>query len=287
MSILINKDTKVLVQGITGKEGSFHTKLMLQYGTKVVAGVTPGKFGQKIEGVPVYDTVKEAMENHHIDATAIFVPGRFAMGAALEAIDAGIRLVVVITEGVPLHDSLRIKSKAKRMGTTVIGPNTPGIVTPGECKVGLVNTDYLSKGNVGLISRSGSLMTEIAANLTDTGIGQSTLVGIGGDAVLGSTILDVLKMFEKDKETKGVVIVGEIGGTMEEEASEYIKTMNKPVVAWIAGRNVPKGKRMGHAGAIIEGTMGTAESKVSALKKAGAKVADVPWDIGKLMKEML
>lgn len=288
MAILIDKNTNVLIQGITGKEGMFHTKLMLEYGTNIVAGVTPGKFGEKAYDIPVYDTVREAMEHHRIDASAVFVPGRFALDAAFEAIDAGVKLVVILTEGIPVHDAMKIKAFARQHGSRVIGPNTPGVVTVGECKLGLLDTHHVMPGPVGVISRSGTLTTEVTASMVAAGVGQSTIVGIGGDAVVGSTITDILMLFQKDAKTKGVVIIGEIGGVMEEEAAAYVRdNMKKPVVAWIAGRNAPEGKRLGHAGAIVEGGKGTAESKLNALREAGIAVADAPWDVGKLMKAAL
>jgi len=288
MAILIKRETKVLIQGITGKEGMFHSKLMLEYGTQIVAGVTPGKYGENVLGVPVYDTVKEAMENHPVDASGIFVPARFTKEAAFEAIDAGIKVIVILTEGIPIHDMMKIKGFAKEKGTRVIGPNTPGVVTVGQSKIGLLDTHHVMPGNVGVISRSGTLTTEITASLVQEGIGQSTIVGIGGDQVVGSTFKDILVLFQEDKETKGVVIVGEIGGTMEEEAAEYAREkMTKPVVAWIAGRNAPEGKRLGHAGAIVEGEMGTAESKMKALSQANISIAKVPWEVGILMRQAL
>jgi len=288
MAILIKRETKVLIQGITGKEGMFHSKLMLEYGTQIVAGVTPGKYGENVLGVPVYDTVKEAMENHPVDASGIFVPARFTKEAAFEAIDAGIKVIVILTEGIPIHDMMKIKGFAKEKGTRVIGPNTPGVVTVGQSKIGLLDTHHVMPGNVGVISRSGTLTTEITASLVQEGIGQSTIVGIGGDQVVGSTFKDILVLFQEDKETKGVVIVGEIGGTMEEEAAEYAREkMTKPIVAWIAGRNAPEGKRLGHAGAIVEGEMGTAESKMKALSQANISIAKVPWEVGILMRQAL
>ena len=288
MSILINRDTLVIIQGITGNEGVFHTRLMLEYGTKIVAGVTPGKYGEKVHGVPVYDTVRQAMENHEVDASGVFVPAMLAKNAALEAIDAGIKAVVVVTEGVPLHDAMVIKSEAVDRGAVVIGPNTPGVVSVDQCKLGILDTHHVKKGNIGVVSRSGTLTTEITAGLVEAGLGQSTVVGIGGDGVIGSTFLDIYKMFEADEETVGVAFVGEIGGTMEEELAAYIgEKRTKPAVAFIAGRNVPEGKRLGHAGAIVEGSRGTAESKIKALTEAGVKVGEVPWDLGKLMKAMI
>jgi len=266
----------------------FHTRLMLSYGTQIVAGVTPGKYGENVLGVPVYDTVKEAMENHAIDAGGIFVPARFTKDAAFEAIDAGIKLLVILTEGIPIHDVMKIKAFAQEKGTRIIGPNTPGVVTVGQCKIGLLDTHHVMPGDIGVISRSGTLTTEITASIVQEGLGQSTIVGIGGDQVVGSTFKDILSLFQQDEETKGVVLVGEIGGTMEEEAAEYVrKEMTKPVVAWIAGRNAPEGKRLGHAGAIVEGEMGTAESKIKALSQANISIAQVPWEVGRLMKEGL
>jgi succinyl-CoA synthetase alpha subunit len=288
MSILINRDTRVLIQGITGNEGGFHTNLMMGYGTKIVAGVTPGKHGEKVHGVPVYDTVKQALENHEVDASGVFVPGGLAKNAVLEAIDGGIKTIVVVTEGVPLHDAMVIKLEAMEKGVVVIGPNTPGVVSVDQCKLGILDTHHVMKGEIGVVSRSGTLTTEITASLVEAGLGQSTVVGIGGDGVVGSTFLDIYRMFEGDPETAGVAIVGEIGGTMEEELAAYVgERRTKPVVAFIAGRNVPEGKRLGHAGAIVEGSRGTAESKIKALTEAGVKVGAVPWELGKLMKELI
>jgi succinyl-CoA synthetase alpha subunit len=288
MSILINRDTRVLIQGITGNEGGFHTNLMMGYGTKIVAGVTPGKHGEKVHGVPVYDTVKQALENQEVDASGVFVPGGLAKNAVLEAIDGGIKTIVVVTEGVPLHDAMVIKLEAMEKGVVVIGPNTPGVVSVDQCKLGILDTHHVMKGEIGVVSRSGTLTTEITASLVEAGLGQSTVVGIGGDGVVGSTFLDIYRMFEGDPETAGVAIVGEIGGTMEEELAAYVgERRTKPVVAFIAGRNVPEGKRLGHAGAIVEGSRGTAESKIKALTEAGVKVGAVPWELGKLMKEMI
>ena len=288
MGIILSQESKVIVQGITGNEGRFHTASMLQYGTKVVAGVTPGKGGHQAEGLPVYNTVVEAVANHGADTSIIFVPARFTRSAALEAIDAGIKLLVILTEGIPMHDSMKIKAFAREKGARVIGPNTPGLVTVGQCRLGLLDTHHVMPGNIGVISRSGTLTTEITASMVNEGVGQSTIVGIGGDGVVGSTIKDILTLFEKDNKTKGVVVIGEIGGTMEEEAAEFVrKKMTKPVVAWIAGRNAPEGKRLGHAGAIVEGGMGTAESKLRALTQAKIAIAEAPWEVGKLMKEAL
>jgi len=287
MAILIDKNTRVLIQGITGKEGMFHTRLMMKYGTKVVAGVTPGKYGENVFDIPVYDTVKEALENHEIDAAGIFVPGRFAKDAAFEAIDAGIKLLVVLTEGIPMHDSVKIKTFARKRNE---GHRTQlsRYRHSRQCSLGLMDTHHVMPGNIGVISRSGTLTTEITASMNKEGVGQSTIVGIGGDGVIGSTIKDILVLFEEDNETGGVVIIGEIGGTMEEEAAEFVREkMTKPVVAWIAGRNAPEGKRLGHAGAIVEGGMGTAESKLKALTQANVPIAEAPWEVGKLMKEAM
>ena len=287
MSILIHKNTNVLISGITGKEGTFHSEKMLALGTKIVCGVTPGKGGRKHVGVPVYNTVKEATNNHKIDACGIFVPAKFALNAVNEAIEAGIKFIVVITEGICPHDTLKFISLGRRRGITLLGPNTPGLLTPEESKIGVIGTEHIKKGKIGVISRSGSLTGEICYYLLKAGFGQSTVVGLGGDPVVGSTFVDVYKLFEKDTNTEGVVIVGEIGGTMEEELAEYIKTSKekKPTVAFIAGQNAPEGKRLGHAGAIIEGGMGTASSKINALSIDGVKIANVPWEVGKLMRE--
>lgn len=287
MSIIIDENTKILVQGITGKQGVFHTKQMLLYGSKVVAGVTPGKGGQEVEGVPVYNTVNEAMENHEIDATVLFIPAPFAKDAALESIDAGIKVLVIITEHIPVHDEMEIMAFARRRGTTVIGPNTFGIISSGKSKIGIMPNQFFIPGNVGVVSRSGTLSYEIVGNLTMQNIGQSTVIGLGGDRVVGLNFVDVLKMFEEDPETKLVVLVGEIGGNAEEEAALYIEKMTKPVVAYIAGRSAPPGKRMGHAGAIIERGKGTYQGKVDALKKSGAYVAELPFKVPELVKEVI
>jgi succinyl-CoA synthetase alpha subunit len=288
MSILINKNTKVLVQGITGKIGATQTKYMLREGTKIVAGVTPGKGGERVENIPVFDTVEEAVNNFSIDVSALFVPARVAKDSVIEAIDAGIKVVVLITEHTPVHDVMDIKAYALQKNAILIGPTTPGIITPGECKVGILPANMFSPGTVGIISRSGTLSYEVAANLCAIGIGQSTVVGMGADRVAGTNLLDILKLFNEDKETKVVVIVGEVGGTQEEDAAEYIRTeMSKPVVAYIAGASVPPGKRMGHAGAIIEGGKGSAKSKVEALLTAGVKVANRLYEIPSLVKELV
>lgn len=287
MAIIVDEKTNILVQGITGNQGTFHTKQMLAYGTRIVAGVSPGKGGQTVEGVPVYDTVAAAMENHQIDASVLFIPAPFAKDAAFEAIAAGVRVVVIITEHIPVHDELEIIAFARRRGTIVIGPNTFGIVSSGRCKIGIPPNQFFVPGHIGVVARSGTLTYEIVANLTANGLGQSTVVGLGGDRVVGLSFVDVLEKFEKDPETRAVVLVGEIGGNAEEEASLFIKKMTKPVVAYIAGKSAPPGKRMGHAGAIIERGKGTFEGKVQALTAAGARVATLPFEVPGLIKEAL
>ena len=289
MGIIVGKETKAIVQGITGNQGSFHTRLMLDYGTKIVAGVTPGKGGQQVHGVPVYDTVKEALENHEANASIIFVPARFAADAALEAIENNLKTVVIITEHIPIKDSIYIMARAKEKGTTIIGPNTPGIITPNECKLGIMPAHIFKPGIVGIASRSGTLTYEIAAGLTKAGLGQSTCLGLGGDPVVGLNFIDVLEMFKKDEKTEAVVLIGEIGGNLEELAANYIEETNypKPVVAFIAGRTAPPGKRMGHAGAIIMGKAGTAQSKIEAFRKAGVAVAEKPSEVAKILLEKL
>ena len=289
MPIIVNKNTKAIVQGITGKQGSFHTKLMLEYGTKIVAGVTPGKGRTRIHNVPVYDTVEEVLEKHEANASIIFVPAPFAADAILEALENGIKTIVTITEHIPIKDAISVMSYAKQQGATIIGPNTPGIISPEECKLGIMPAHIFRKGNVGIISRSGTLTYEIAASLTRNGLGQSTCLGLGGDPITGLNFVDVLKMFREDPQTEAVVLIGEIGGNLEELAAEYITKENypKPVAAFIAGRTAPPGKRMGHAGAIIMGKAGTAESKIEALKNAGVDVAEKPSDISGLLLRKL
>ena len=287
MSILINTETRVLVQGITGREGAFHTKQMLAYGTKVVAGVTPGKGGESVEGVPVYNTVREAVEKEGVNTSIVFVPPRAAADAVLEAIDAGIGLVVCITEWIPIHEMMRVTAYARAKGTRLIGPNCPGLISPGESLVGILPGVIFRPGPVGLVSRSGTLTYEVVNELSSRGIGQSTCVGIGGDPIIGTRFIDVLKLFEADPQTEAVIMIGEIGGSDEEEAAEYIKSMTKPVVGFISGRTAPPGKRMGHAGAIISGKTGTAESKIRALTDAGVPVADTISQIVDLVQERL
>ena len=288
MSILINRNTKVLVQGITGNIGTTQTKLMLKEGTKIVAGVTPGKGGERVENIPVFDTVEEAVNNFSIDVSVLFVPAMVAKDSVIEAVNSGIKLVILITEHTPVHDVMEIKAYVSQKKALLIGPTTPGIITPGECKIGILPANMFCSGSVGIISRSGTLAYEVAANLCKIGIGQSTVVGMGADMVAGTNLVDILKLFNEDKETKVVVLVGEVGGTQEEDAAKYIKTkMFKPVVAYIAGASVPPGKRMGHAGAIIERGKGSAKSKVEALSVAGVKVANRIYEIPSLVKDLL
>ena len=291
MAILVNKDTKVLVQGITGREGEFHTKLMLEYGTKIVAGVTPGKGGQNVHGVPVFDSVREAVDAvGPIDVSIVFVPAPFAADAILEALDAGIKGVVIITEGIPVQDMLKVARAFEIAGDDrwFIGPNCPGVITPGECKVGIMPAQVFAPGRIGVVSRSGTLTYEVVAELTRAGFGQSTCVGIGGDPIIGLNFVEVLRRFNDDPQTDAVVLIGEIGGTDEEEAAAFIASeMRKPVVAFVAGKTAPEGKRMGHAGAIIMGRMGTAQSKIEAFQKAGVPVADLPAQIPELLKQVL
>jgi succinyl-CoA synthetase alpha subunit len=289
MSILIDENTRVVVQGITGRDGGFHTGQMLEYGTKVVAGVTPGKGGQVTQGVPVFNTMRDAVKETGANASCIFVPAKFnAADSILEAAAAGIALIVCITEGVPTQDMLQVNAALERYpGVRLIGPNCPGLISPGKSKIGIIPGDIFTPGPVGLVSRSGTLTYEIADGLTRAGLGQSSGVGIGGDPMIGTTFVDVLPLFEADPETKVVVLVGEIGGSDEEAGAEYIKTMTKPVVGFIGGRTAPPGKRMGHAGAIISGTSGTPQAKVAALEAAGVPVADTIAEIPDLVKKAL
>ncbi len=292
MGILINKNTKVIVQGITGHEGSFHTQRMIEYGTQVVAGVVPGKGGQSFtEGgvsIPIFNTVESAVRETDANASVVFVPRQFAPDAIMEAADAGCEVIVTITEGIPVNDMLRVVNYVNsRTMAVLIGPNCPGIVTVDECKIGIMPGHIFKKGPVGLISRSGTLTYEVVDTLTRGGVGQSTCIGIGGDPVIGTTFLDLLMEFQADDETEAVVLIGEIGGSDEEEAAEYIPELGKPVVAFISGRTAPPGKRMGHAGAIISGGKGTAESKIKAFEKAGVPVANTVQEIPPLLKELL
>lgn len=290
MTILVNKNANVVVQGVTGREGSTHTLSMLKYGTNIVAGVTPGKGGEKVGRVPVYETVKQAKEAHPvINTSIIFVPAQFAGEAVYEAIDSGINLIVDITEHVPVHDSLEFINYARDNNVTIIGPNCPGLISPGETKVGIMPGHIFSKGNVGMVSRSGTLTYEIAWVLTKAGYGQSTAVGIGGDPVIGRDVLEIVEMFENDPDTRAIVAIGEIGGDAEERLAQRIKQrgIKKPMVSFIAGRQAPPGKRMGHAGAIISMGSGTAASKIEALESAGVRVAQLPSQIPELVKEAL
>jgi len=289
MSILVSKDTRLVVQGITGREGAFHTEQMIAYGTKVVAGVTPGKGGGWAVGnVPIFDTVQEAVAATGANTSIIYVPAKFAPDAILEAADAGVALIVCITEGVPALDMLKVRAYLDRTPSRLIGPNCPGLITPGEAKVGIMPGHIHARGNVGLVSRSGTLTYEVVYALTLRGIGQSTAVGIGGDPINGTSFVDCLAMFEKDPETRQVVMIGEIGGTDEEQAAEFIAAkMSKPVTAFIAGQTAPPGKRMGHAGAIISGGTGTAAEKIVALEAAGVRVAKHPGEIAELIAERL
>lgn len=288
MAILVNRETRVLVQGITGRDGSFHTKLMLEYGTKIVAGVTPGKGGSDYLGIPIFDTVREAVKKTSPNTSIIFVPPQFAVDAIYEAADNGIKLIVVITEGIPIHDMIKVKNYLDKKGIRLIGPNCPGVITPNECKVGIMPSHIFKRGRIGVVSRSGTLTYEIVNQLTINGFGQSTAIGIGGDPVIGSKFVDILKLFNEDDETDAVVLIGEIGGTDEQDAAEYIKKeFKKPVVAFIAGRTAPPERRMGHAGAIIAGSEGTADEKIKAFESAGVKVASLPEEVPKLLSELL
>jgi succinyl-CoA synthetase alpha subunit len=288
LGIIIDKNTRAIVQGITGTQGSFHTKLMLEYRTKIVAGVTPGKGETQIHGVPVYDTVEEAQEKHSANASIIFVPAPFAADATLEALENGIKTIVIITEHIPIKDAVNVMTYAKQVNATIIGPNTPGIITPEESKLGIMPAHIFKPGTIGMVSRSGTLTYEIAAGLTRKNLGQSTCIGLGGDPITGLNFLDALRMFEEDPQTRAVVLIGEIGGNLEELAAEYIvrEKYSKPVVAFIAGRSAPPGKRMGHAGAIVMGKAGTAESKIEKFKNAGVKVAEKPSDVPELLTKL-
>jgi succinyl-CoA synthetase alpha subunit len=288
MSVLVDADTKVVVQGITGHQGTVHTRQMLNFGTKVVAGVTPGKGGSTIESVPVFDSVADAVARTGANATTIFVPAPFAKDALLEAVDAGIRLCVIVTEHIPFHDMLTMYHYARLRGARIIGPNCPGIASPGKAKVGIIPNVVFRPGRVGVVSRSGTLTYEIVNGIKEHGLGQSTCLGLGGDPVVGTSFVDALPLFEQDPETDLVVMVGEIGGTAEEDAAEYIRHhVRKPVVAYVAGRSAPPGKRMGHAGAIIARGKGTAQSKLEALKAAGATVVTFPYEIPDAVARLL
>lgn len=297
MSVLVNKDTRLLVQGITGGEGTFHTSQILEYGTNVVAGVTPGKGGGLYHGnekdrfcrpVPVFNTVKEAVEKTEANTSVIFVPAPFAGDAIMEAADAGLKVIICITEGVPVNDMMKAYAFVQEKGAVLVGPNCPGVITPGEAKIGIMPGFIHRKGSIGVVSRSGTLTYEAVHQLTAVGLGQSTCIGIGGDPIIGTRFIDAIRMFAKDDETEGLVMIGEIGGSAEEEAAEYIKKyFKKPVVGFIAGRTAPPGRRMGHAGAIVSGGKGTAEDKILAMEAAGIHMVDNPGDIGTAMMKAL
>jgi succinyl-CoA synthetase alpha subunit len=288
MSILVNKKTRLVVQGITGGEGSFHTGQMVEYGTKVVAGVTPGKGGTKFQDIPIYNTVEEAVKEQKANTSVIFVPPAFAADAILEAANAGIKVIICITEGIPTNDMLKVYNTTKNKDVVLVGPNCPGVISPGEAKVGIMPGFIHKKGKIGVVSRSGTLTYEAVKQLTDVGLGQSTCVGIGGDPIIGSRFTDIIKLFNDDPETEGIIMIGEIGGSAEEEAAEFIKkNVKKPVVGFIAGRTAPPGRRMGHAGAIISGGKGTASEKMTAMKKAGIHVVESPAEIGLTMLKAL
>ena len=287
MSILVNQSTRVLIQGITGREGSFQAQRCIEYGTKVVAGVTPGRGGETFEGVPVFNTVTDAARETSPDCSLIFVPAPFAADAMLEAAHAEVPLIVCITEGVPTLDMVRVKRTLQGGSSRLIGPNCPGVITPGECRVGIMPGDVFSMGSVGVVSRSGTLVYEAVAQLSSHGIGQSTCVGVGGDPIIGTSQREALELFDRDDETAAVVLIGEIGGNTEQEAAEYLRGMRKPVIAFIAGATAPLGRRMGHAGAIIAGDTGTAKSKQEALAAAGATICESPAEIGATTERVL
>jgi succinyl-CoA synthetase alpha subunit len=288
MCILVDRDTRVIIQGITGTVGSFQSKVMLDYGTNVVAGVTPGKGGERVHGVPVYDLVEEAMNEYGGDVVLSFVPGQFSADAAIESIEAGLKIIIMTAEGVPLYDVMRVMKLAAERGVLVIGPDTAGVISPGRCKVGVHPNKLFREGNIGVVSKSGALSYEVSKALTEAGLGQSTVVGIGGGPMWGFTQVDALRLFQEDDETEAMVLLGEIGGTMEEEAAGYIKEhVTKPVVSLIVGRHAPKGERMGHAGAIIQHGRGMAEEKMKALEASGAHIVKGPKDIPLIIKEIM
>lgn len=288
MSILVDKKTRLVVQGITGSEGSFHTGQMVEYGTNVVAGVTPGKGGTKFEDIPIYNTVEETVKDQKANTSVIFVPPAFAADAILEAANAGIKVIICVTEGIPTSDMVKVYNTIKNKDVVLVGPNCPGVISPGKSKVGIMPGFIHKKGTIGIVSRSGTLTYEAVKQIVDVGLGQSTAVGIGGDPVIGSKFTDIIKMFNEDPDTEGIVMIGEIGGTAEEEAAAFIKkNVKKPVVGFIAGRTAPPGRRMGHAGAIIAGGKGTAAEKMAAMKKAGIRVVESPADIGIAMLKSL
>ncbi len=288
MAIIIDENTKAIVQGITGSQGRFHAERMIAYGTKIVAGVTPGKGGGEVLGVPVFNSVSDAVKETDANASVIFVPAPFAADAIMEAVDAGIEVIVAITEGIPVYDELKVYKKVKAEKRILIGPNCPGVISVGKSHLGIMPPQIFKEGNVGIVSRSGTLTYQIAYNLTKLDIGQSTVIGIGGDRIIGTSFIDILRMFEEDDQTDLVVLIGEIGGTDEEEAAKFIeKEMSKPVVGYIAGITAPPGKRMGHAGAIIEGGKGTAESKIKALHEVGVEVGRTPMEVAEIVKRKL
>ncbi|MGB2856789.1 MAG: succinate--CoA ligase subunit alpha [Dehalococcoidia bacterium] len=288
MSILVDKETRLLVQGITGGEGSFHTRRCVKYGTNVVAGVTPNKGGADLDGIPVFNTVERAVAETGANTSIIFVPAPFAADAILEAADAGIKLIVCITEGIPTLDMVMVSSHLKQKGARLIGPNCPGVLSAGKCKVGIMSGDIFLEGNVGVVSRSGTLTYEAVNQLTELGIGQSTCVGLGGDPIIGTVFVDALELFEQDPQTEAVVLIGEIGGNQEQRAAEFIKSkMSKPVIAFVAGSSAPPGRRMGHAGAIITGSSGRAQEKIAALSEAGATIAMSPAEVGITTRKVL
>lgn len=288
MSILVNKNTKLIVQGITGKEGAFHARQCAAYGTNVVGGVTPGKGGEELDGIPVFNSVNQAVKEAGANASLIFVPPRFAADAIMEAAEGELNLAICITDGIPTFDMLKVVRFLETKKTRLIGPNCPGVISPGSCKAGIMPGHIHKKGEVGVISKSGTLTYEVVGQLTKLGIGQSTCIGLGGDPIIGSSFIDILRLFKKDRQTRAVVIIGEIGGTAEEEAARFIeKEFSKPVVAFIAGQSAPPGRRMGHAGAIIAGGKGTAAEKIEALRGAGVEVAESPAEIGSTVKAVL